>query len=167
MNYQRNVTGSPVLFSVILELGQILLQLIEFERSLFSGTGALLSRSPLGRGKFFRWPQVWRIQQCLYLLSERIDILEHYVFICHKWEMNTQRSKSCVRCDNKHGLWLKNAIDDDTKKRNKIIYTCIGPMNVFVCIKTLIQMSHTKTFKITPTCFDHQLIIIRERFDPG
>jgi hypothetical protein len=25
-------------------------------------------------------------------------------------------------------------------------------------------MSHTKTLKITPTCFDHQMIIIRERF---
>jgi hypothetical protein len=32
-----------------------------------------------------------------------------------------------------------------------------GPTNALVCIKTLIQMSHTKTFKITPTCFDpHQ-----------
>jgi hypothetical protein len=30
--------------------------------------------------------------------------------------------------------------------------------NVFVFNKTLIQMSHTKTLKITPTCFDHQLI---------
>jgi hypothetical protein len=28
-------------------------------------------------------------------------------------------------------------------------------------------MSHTKTFKITPTCFDHQMIIIREPSDPG
>jgi hypothetical protein len=25
-------------------------------------------------------------------------------------------------------------------------------------------MSHFKTLKITPTCFDHQLIIIRELF---
>jgi hypothetical protein len=30
-----------------------------------------------------------------------------------------------------------------------------GPTNAFVCNKTLIQMSHTKTFKITPTCFYH------------
>jgi hypothetical protein len=28
-------------------------------------------------------------------------------------------------------------------------------------------MSHTKTFKITPTRFDHQLIIISELSDPG
>jgi hypothetical protein len=42
-----------------------------------------------------------------------------------------------------------------------------GPTNALVCNKTLIQMSHTKTFKITPTCFDHQIIIIRELFDPG
>jgi hypothetical protein len=28
-------------------------------------------------------------------------------------------------------------------------------------------MSHIKTLKITPTCFDHQLSIIRELFDPG
>jgi hypothetical protein len=41
-----------------------------------------------------------------------------------------------------------------------------GPKNELVCNKTLIQMSHTKTLKITPTCFDHQ-IIIRELFDPG
>jgi hypothetical protein len=26
-------------------------------------------------------------------------------------------------------------------------------------------MSHTKTFEITPTCFDHQIIIIRELLD--
>jgi predicted O-linked N-acetylglucosamine transferase (SPINDLY family) len=39
---------------------------------------------------------------------------------------------------------------------------CNGPTNALVCNKTLIQMSHTKTFKITPTCFDQQMIIIRE-----
>jgi hypothetical protein len=33
-----------------------------------------------------------------------------------------------------------------------------GPTNALVCNKTLIQMSHTKTLKITPTCFDHQMI---------
>jgi hypothetical protein len=38
-----------------------------------------------------------------------------------------------------------------------------GPTNELACNKTLIQMSHAKTLKITPTCFDHQLIIIRER----
>jgi hypothetical protein len=42
-----------------------------------------------------------------------------------------------------------------------------GPTNAVVCNKTLIQMSHTKTLKITPTCFDHQMIIIRELFDTG
>jgi hypothetical protein len=42
-----------------------------------------------------------------------------------------------------------------------------GPTNALVCNKTLIQMPHTKTYKITPTCFDHQMIIIRELFDPG
>jgi hypothetical protein len=39
---------------------------------------------------------------------------------------------------------------------------CNGPTNALVCNKTLIQMSHIKTLKITPTCFDHQLIIITE-----
>jgi hypothetical protein len=39
---------------------------------------------------------------------------------------------------------------------------CFGPTNALVCNKTFIQMSHIKTLKITPTCFDHQLIIIRE-----
>jgi hypothetical protein len=42
-----------------------------------------------------------------------------------------------------------------------------GPTNALVCNKTLIQMSHTKTLKITPTYFDHQTIIIRELFDAG
>jgi hypothetical protein len=42
-----------------------------------------------------------------------------------------------------------------------------GPTNALVCNKTLIQMSHTETLKITPTCFDHQMIIIRELFDRG
>jgi hypothetical protein len=28
-------------------------------------------------------------------------------------------------------------------------------------------MSHTKTFKITSACFDHQMIIIMELSDPG
>jgi hypothetical protein len=46
-----------------------------------------------------------------------------------------------------------------------IIYN--GPTNALACNKTLIQMSHIKTLKITPTCFDHQMIIIRELFDPG
>jgi hypothetical protein len=46
-----------------------------------------------------------------------------------------------------------------------VIYN--GPTNALVCNKTLIKMSHTKTFKITPTCFDYQMIIIRELFDPG
>jgi hypothetical protein len=44
---------------------------------------------------------------------------------------------------------------------------CSGPTNALVCNKTLIQMSHIKTLKITPTCFDHQMIINRELFDPG
>jgi hypothetical protein len=35
-----------------------------------------------------------------------------------------------------------------------------GPTNALVCNKTLIQMSHTKTIKITPKYFDHQTIII-------
>jgi hypothetical protein len=30
-----------------------------------------------------------------------------------------------------------------------------GPTNAIVCNKTLIQMSQTKTLKITSTCFDH------------
>jgi hypothetical protein len=39
--------------------------------------------------------------------------------------------------------------------------------NALACNKTLIQMSHIKTLKITPTYFDHQMIIVRELFDPG
>jgi hypothetical protein len=37
-----------------------------------------------------------------------------------------------------------------------------GPTNGLVCNKTLIQMSHTKTLKITQTYFDRQMIIIGE-----
>jgi hypothetical protein len=49
----------------------------------------------------------------------------------------------------------------------QVVYIlCNGPTNALVCNKTLIQMSHAKTFKITPTCFDHQLIIIREFLIP-
>jgi hypothetical protein len=44
---------------------------------------------------------------------------------------------------------------------------CNGPTNALVCNKTLIQMSYTKILKITPTFFDHQLIIIRELFGPS
>jgi hypothetical protein len=44
----------------------------------------------------------------------------------------------------------------------KLYNMCNRPTNALVCNKTLIQMSHTKTIKITPTCFEHQLIIIRE-----
>jgi hypothetical protein len=41
-----------------------------------------------------------------------------------------------------------------------------GPTNALAFNKTLIQMSQTTTLKITPTCFDHQMII-RELFDPA
>jgi hypothetical protein len=55
--------------------------------------------------------------------------------------------------------------DKEIEIKHITIYN--GPTNALVCIKTLIQISHTKTFKITPTCFDHQMIIIRELSDPG
>jgi hypothetical protein len=57
----------------------------------------------------------------------------------------------------------------DERRSSNIIINNIynGPTNALVCIKTLIQMSHSKTFKITPKCFDHQIIIIRELSDPG
>jgi hypothetical protein len=37
-----------------------------------------------------------------------------------------------------------------------------GPTNALICntSKTLIPMSHIKTLKITPTCFDHLMMII-------
>jgi hypothetical protein len=55
------------------------------------------------------------------------------------------------------------------KKKTKVIQGTIynDPTNALACNKTLIQMSHIKTLKITPTRFDHQMIIIRELFDPG
>jgi hypothetical protein len=63
-------------------------------------------------------------------------------------------------------LWLPyNAWNFLTNFLGRTIYN--GPTNALVRNKTLIQMSHTKTLKITPTCFDHQIIIIRELFDPG
>jgi hypothetical protein len=44
---------------------------------------------------------------------------------------------------------------------------CNGPTNALVCNKTLIQMSHIKTIKLNPICFDHQMIIVRELFYPS
>jgi hypothetical protein len=63
------------------------------------------------------------------------------------------------------GISINKTVSEMSKKLGKNIYN--GPTNALVCIKTLIQMSHTKTFKITPTCFDNQMIIIRELSDPG
>jgi hypothetical protein len=48
------------------------------------------------------------------------------------------------------------------QETNQCYSMCNGPTNSLVCNKTLIQILHVKTLKITPTCFDHQLIIIRE-----
>jgi hypothetical protein len=62
-------------------------------------------------------------------------------------------------------LIFPNNLTDASQTWYVSIYN--GPTNALVCIKTLIQMSNTKTFKITPTCFDHQMIIIRELSDPG
>jgi hypothetical protein len=45
---------------------------------------------------------------------------------------------------------------------NELFTMCNGPTDALVCNKILIQMSHIKTLKITPTCFDHQMIITRE-----
>jgi hypothetical protein len=58
-------------------------------------------------------------------------------------------------------MWECNSVN----KEVLTIYN--GPTKALVCDKTLIKMSHIKTLKITPTCFDHQMIIIRELFDPG
>jgi hypothetical protein len=55
----------------------------------------------------------------------------------------------------------------DIEEKFTDLNMCSGPTNALVCNKTLIQMSHIKTLKITPTCFDHQMIIIMELFDPG
>jgi hypothetical protein len=52
------------------------------------------------------------------------------------------------------------------KDANKVTM-CNGPTKALVCNKTLIHMSHIKTLKITPTCFDRQLIIIRELLITG
>jgi hypothetical protein len=43
---------------------------------------------------------------------------------------------------------------------------CNGPTNALVCNKTIIQMPHIKTLKISPTRFDHQgayLILVKIR----
>jgi hypothetical protein len=50
-------------------------------------------------------------------------------------------------CDNR---WLNT----DVNMANKKLIHCViynGPTNALVCNKTLIQMSHIKTLKITPT----------------
>jgi predicted O-linked N-acetylglucosamine transferase (SPINDLY family) len=65
-----------------------------------------------------------------------------------------------------HFIVVLNAVQHNLP-HNKPNTICNGPTNALVCNKTLIHISHTKTLKITPTCFDHQMIIIRELFDPG
>jgi hypothetical protein len=56
--------------------------------------------------------------------------------------------------------WLFNTQSIVTLKISAVCLCIIynGPTNALVCNKTLIQMSHTKTFKITPTCFDHLMM---------
>jgi hypothetical protein len=77
----------------------------------------------------------------------------------------------CRLRKNASGVTLKANVPPNNEKfqfRRAFQFTIYNsPTNALVCIKTLIQMSHTKTFKITPTCFDYQMIIIRELFDPG
>jgi hypothetical protein len=64
--------------------------------------------------------------------------------------------------------WLHcNNTGDNSNEETSLISICNVPTNALVCNKTLIQMSCIKTLKITPTCFDHQMIIIMELFDPG
>jgi hypothetical protein len=64
--------------------------------------------------------------------------------------------------------WILRMPQRTVSSQIRVKFTmCNGPTNALVCNKTLIQMSHIKTLKITPTCFDHQMIIIRELFDPG
>jgi hypothetical protein len=85
--------------------------------------------------------------------------------------------KTWYRIDNLVGGFRINAVYTIKLQRqtNFNVSPCIfihyilykGPTNALVFIKTLIHMSHTKTFKITPTCFDHQTIIVRELSDPG
>jgi hypothetical protein len=54
---------------------------------------------------------------------------------------------------------IRLRVGEQREQHTYIIYN--GPTNTLVCIKTLIQMSQTKTFKITLTCFDHQMIETR------
>jgi hypothetical protein len=53
-------------------------------------------------------------------------------------------------CTNK-----KKLSDNGTNERYPLGTISNGPTNALVCNKTLIQLSHTKTLKITPRCFDH------------
>jgi hypothetical protein len=89
----------------------------------------------------------------------------------------TMFKKMIVRCLDNHGCCMEQSLIKKADsslasqeflwnpKLHKLIYN--GPTNALVCNKALIQMSHTKTLKITPTCFDHQMITNRELFDPG
>jgi hypothetical protein len=87
------------------------------------------------------------------------------------WEWVLRRNLNC----NQVPLDITNTTDKVTKVtlRTEIklisqfhhafqITMCNRPTNALVCNKILIQMSYIKTLKITPTCFDPQLIIVRE-----
>jgi hypothetical protein len=85
----------------------------------------------------------------LYINSQTIKCT-HSIFVTY-----------CRLCMYHSENWtlLPNAIYKNITNVN--CYTIYnGPTNALVCNKTLIQMSHTKTLKITPTCCDHQMIII-------
>jgi hypothetical protein len=97
---------------------------------------------------------------------------------CIEYQLNlcdTGRGKSDMVCEKMTLVYVKKVLQSISpfppppppQFHHAFQFTiCNGPTNALVCNKILNPMSHIKTLKITPTCFDHQLFIIRELFDP-
>jgi hypothetical protein len=105
------------------------------------------------------FPRFWNICCCSVLLVLQVTVS----VLVTRWLVS-------LECNHSYFSWtfLKTVNTGYSLFHRAFQFTIYnGPTNALVCIKTLIQMSQTKTFKITPTCFGHHMIIIRELSDPG
>jgi hypothetical protein len=126
-----------------------------------------LTNSPLSRVKCY---EIWE--------PKSTEQLQRYIPWKHGW-FQVHNLKTLHKGDNRDDNDDNDDYDDNnnsninkdtnnyTKGKQLLRLVYKSPTTALFCNKTLIQMSHTKTLKITPTYFDHQMIIIRELFDVG
>jgi hypothetical protein len=92
--------------------------------------------------------------------------LEKDKLVRNSLQCRKAESRYLLTCKYFWGVSNAQTLMNTVKQNHADMTMCNGPTNALVCNKTLIQMSHIKTLKIAPKCFDHQMII-RELFDPG